>query len=172
MKHRLPNNLSLFFIVLFSLTLMTVRLFSSKSHIESLLTEQKKGIRAVTSGYVNNRYKIWAVLPAHAKETFKEHGILTVHSNSTVALQTILTMHKVSHFPIFFLPLICGLIPNNIPGFGNTYNDCVEWSNIYNTHTYKTSIFFKGPLLAISENNTGITTPSTLSSLSSYKIHA
>ena len=172
-KHRLPQNVRLQIFHSFVQSHLNycplVWGFSAKSHIESLFTKQKQGIRAVMSGYVNYWYKE-GKLPARTKEAFKELNILTVHS--IIALQTLMFMHKVSHFPKSLPTAICSTIPSNIPKFETTYDDCIEWSNKYNNIPFRSSIFCKGPMLSLCNNNAEITTPSTLSSLSLYKTYA
>ena len=49
--------------------------FAAKSHIESLFTSQKKGLRAAMPGYVNHFYKD-GILPTHTKPFFNKFGII------------------------------------------------------------------------------------------------
>ena len=51
--------------------------FSSKSNIESLFTNQKKGMRAVMPGHVNFYYRN-GVKPTHTKPFFNQFNVLTV----------------------------------------------------------------------------------------------
>ena len=51
--------------------------FSSKSNIQSVFRQQKKGIRAVVPGFINYRYRD-GIIPGHTKPHFKEYNILTV----------------------------------------------------------------------------------------------
>jgi hypothetical protein len=54
-----------------------------------------------------------------------------------------------------------------------THNDCTSWLDNHGGLTFRPSVFFKGPLLAISDTNTEILTdPSSLFSLKIYKAGA
>ena len=141
--------------------------YAAKSHIESLFRKQKQGMRAIMPGYVNYWYND-GELPAHTKLSFKKHGILTVHS--IIAMNTLVFLHKVSRFPNSLPTSIVKTIPCNAPNTGSSYDDCIEWSNKYNNIPYRTTIFHKGPLLAVSPDVADITSdPSTLSSINRYK---
>ena len=141
--------------------------FAAKSHIESLFRKQKQGMRAIMPGYVNYFYD-QGQLPAHTKSSFKNHGILTVHG--IVAMNTLIFLHKAAHFPSSLPPSICRTIPKNIPKIGNSHDDCLEWSQKYNSIPYRSTIFHKGPLLAVSSDVASITAdPSTFLSINRYK---
>ena len=53
-------------------------LVAAKTHIDSLFSKQKKGIRAVVPGFINYKYRD-GVLPGHTKKYFNEYNILTIH---------------------------------------------------------------------------------------------
>ena len=139
--------------------------FSAKSHIQSLFTKQKQAIRAVMPGFVKYWYKE-GELPSHTKDFFKQCEILTVHG--IIVMNALIFMHKILHFQNFLPPSIVGLLPDNIPKFGSTHHDCLNWLEIYNNIPYRASFFNKGPLLAVSEENESIVTVETKSS-SLYK---
>ena len=86
--------------------------FTSKSHIDSLFTKQKQGVRIVMPGFVNLYYRD-GQLPAHTKDSFKEYGILTIHG--VIVKNALLLMHKIKHFPHTVPSSIKNLFPNNIP---------------------------------------------------------
>ncbi len=63
-------------------------------------------------------------------------------------------------------------IPSEIPIAESTHENCQEWLETYGNVYYRKSIFFKGPLLAISSSNISITTLSSLFSMNIYKNEA
>ena len=142
--------------------------FAAKSHIESLFSKQKQGMRAIMPGYVNYWYDN-GELPAHTKSSFKKHEILTVHG--IITMNTLIFLHKVTNFPNSLPPSINSMIPSNIPRFGSSHEDSSEWAQKYNNIPYRSTIFHKGPLLAMSSDVTSITEdPSTFVSINRYKI--
>ena len=44
------------------------------------------------------------------------------------------------------------MMPENIPRVGMSFDDSLEWSEKYNNIVYRSTIFHKGPLLAMSSN--------------------
>ena len=142
--------------------------FASKSLINSLFTKQKQGVRMLMQGYVNYFYRD-GQMPAHTKDSFKEHEILTIHG--IVVRNTLILMHKIKHFPSTVPKSIKNLFPDidNLPSFQSTYEESEGWLNTYGGPTFRSSIFFKGPLLSISETNKCILV--NLSSLFSLKVY-
>ena len=65
--------------------------FSSKTNIDSIFRQQKKGIRAIAPGFINHKYKD-GELPSHTKPYFTKFKILTVQN--TAALNALAFMHK------------------------------------------------------------------------------
>ena len=135
--------------------------FATKSHIESLF--RKKGMRAIMPGYVNDWYDD-GKLPAHTKTSFKEHEILTVHG--IITMDTLIFLHKVSHFPKSLHLSINKIIPENMPRFGMSFGDSLEWSKKYNNMPYQSIIFHKDPLLAMSSD---VSDPKTSIPINRYK---
>ena len=60
-------------------------------------------------------------------------------------------------------------MPDNIPHIGSTHESCSEWLEIYGTSYFKSSVFFKGPLLNISQLNINATSLPSLFSINIYK---
>ena len=141
--------------------------FAAKSHIDSLFTKQKQGIRAVMPGYVNYFYKD-GKLPDHTKATFKEYEILTVHG---VIIKNALTlMHKLAYMPGLLPSSIKDLFTSDIPKYGTSYDDNINWLTTYSQPDLRASVLYKGPILAITEHNISrITCPSSIFSISIYK---
>ncbi len=138
--------------------------FAAKSHIESLFSKQKQGVRMVMPGFVNYKYRD-GQLPAHTKSSFNNYDILTVHR---VILKNALTlMHKVKHFPKTLPQSILDLFVNNRPDYGSSYEDAGDWLAVYNKTYFRASIFYKGPILTTTEQSQQIT---TLPSLFNVKI--
>ena len=67
--------------------------FCSRSNIDALHSNQKKGIRAVMPGYVNYFYKKGKI-PDHTKPAFSVYGILAIQN--IIALNALLFVYKSS----------------------------------------------------------------------------
>ncbi len=140
--------------------------FAAKSHIESLFSRQKQGIRAVMPGFVNYFYKD-GILPNNTKSFFSERKILTVHS---IIMKNALTLlHKIKHFPKSVPRNVILTFPENIPTVYSDHVTAKLWLEYYNTTYFRSSIFYKGPLLSIYADNANIRTLPTLLSLKSFK---
>ena len=119
--------------------------FSSKSNIKAIFSKQKKGIRAVVPGFINYRYKE-GILPGHTKSYFNEYRILTIHG--IIGANALTFIHKVRHFPNSLPVPLCKCIPNNSPVPGSDHETAEAWLNVYDNMHYRTSLFFKGPMLS------------------------
>ena len=140
--------------------------FASKSRIETLFTKQKQGMRAVASGHLNYWYRNGKP-PDHTKPIFKEHEILTVHG--IIAKNALLLMHKIKNMPEKLPKAIKQLFPANMPKYGSQHDENSDWLATYGNENFRSSIFYKGPILSISEYNLRMTTPSSLFSINIYK---
>ena len=140
--------------------------FTSKTHIDSLFRSQKQGIRAIMPGYVNYQYKD-GVQPSHTKSSFHNNCILTVHG--LIVKNALILMHKVKHFPRSLPNSVLNMFPNNIPNLGSDHTSSAAWLSVYGNMNFTSSIFYKGPLLAICDVNVDITTLPTLFSIKLYK---
>ena len=128
--------------------------FAARSTIDSLFSKQKCGMRAVMSGFVNYKYnKEDGSLPTHTKSSFNEHQILTIHG--MIIKNALLFMHQVKHFKDSLPRSIIELISDDAPCFSENpdFESHLEWNTVYNSSSFRSSIFFKGPLLSISEEN-------------------
>ena len=126
--------------------------FTNKSNLEMLFTMQKKAMRAVMPGYVNYFYKE-GQLPTGTKKYFNDYGILTIHG--IIANNTLKFMHKAKIFPSYLPLSIKKLIPTEVVNmFAIDQSDplFLSWFAEFNTHIYRNSIFFKGPLIYFSES--------------------
>ena len=79
-------------------------------------------------------------------------------------------MHKVQHFPMSLPPSIRETIPENVLTIESNHENCSEWLEKYGQACYTSSIFGKGPLLAITDTNIELTTLPSILSLKIYKI--
>ena len=143
--------------------------FAAKTYIETLFAEQKKAMRAIMPGYVNYFYND-GQKPAHTKQYFNKYDILTVHG--IIVKNSLNFMHRVNHFPNSYPQSIVQTIPSNAPCAGSdhnhNYNNCVAWLDTYGNTGYRTSVFYKGPLLTLTPHYIdSLTTASFLS----YKSH-
>ena len=123
----------------------------------------------VMPGYVNYFYRD-GDLPAHTQASFCEHKILTVHG--IIVKNALLLMHKMKYFPDTVPNSIKQLFPSNLPSADSTHESCNDWFNMYNSRHYRASIFYKGPMLAITNSNRDITSLPSLFSLNIYKSNA
>ena len=118
--------------------------FSCKSNIEAIFRKQKKGMRAVIPGYIKYFYKD-GITPGHTKEYFNKYKILTIHN--IITLNAIMIMTKVRFYPTLVPKSIKETISDDSPKIGSNHEDCDMWLKVYNTPTYRNSLFFKGPML-------------------------
>ena len=142
--------------------------FSAKSHIHSLFTKQKQGVRAIMPGYINYWFKD-GELPAHTKEKFKEYKILSVHG--IIVKNALIFMHKCLHFPNTLPISIKNLIPETVPKYNDNIDDCSSWVEKYNTPIFRSSFFYKGHLLAITNENFDSISSTNVLSIEVYKTY-
>jgi hypothetical protein len=142
--------------------------FSSKSNIESLFAGQKKGMRAVMPGFVNYFYKDGSP-PSHTKPAFSNNKVLTVQG--VIIKNALIFMHKIFCFntPSIVPPAVRGTIPPNVPRHGSDHVSCQQWLAEYGSTHYRTSIFFKGPVLCNDQKYTDLCTPTALLSVKVFK---
>ena len=117
-------------------------------------------------GYVNYRYKDGKP-PDHIKQAFKEYEILTVHG--VITRNALILMHKLKSMPHLLPRSIKELFPDNIPKFGTSYEENAEWLSIYSGSNLRFSKIYKGPIIAVTEQNVLITCRLSIFSLSIYK---
>jgi len=122
--------------------------FTSKTKIECLFRQQKKGIRAVMPGFVNYFYKD-GTPPTGTKSFFSNYSILTIHS--IILSNSLIFMNKIFYFPNQLPPPVAKTIHENVPTRNSEIiaEASFDWFNDYNTATYRNSIFFNGPLLFV-----------------------
>ena len=143
--------------------------FAAKAHIESLFVKQKMGLRAVLPGFMNYWFKNGEP-PASTKSGFYENKILTVHS--IIAKNALMFMHKIKNVPNLLPTSIKTIIPPSAPIFnGHDLSlSCVTtWSEKYGQHPYSNTLFYKGPLLAMSQCNINATSLPSLFNINIYK---
>ncbi len=106
---------------------------------------------------------------ADCKSSFAEYGILTVHG--VIVKNALTLMHKIQNFTNSLPRSIVDLFPDNIPAFGSNYESSSDWLQTYGNCRFRGSVFYKGPILAITEHNTRIisSTLSCLFSINAYK---
>ena len=64
---------------------------------------------------------------------------------------------------------IVGLFPTNMPKYRSTHEENLNWLQTYSQQVFPPSIFYKGPILFITEHNIAMKTPSSLFSINIYK---
>ena len=106
--------------------------------------------------------------PDHTKAAFKKHEILTVHG--IIVKNALTLMHKIKNMPSLLPKSIVQLFPADIPKYKTSHEDNMDWLAIYNQPYLRSSIFYKGPILAISEDNVSrITCLPSIFSINIYK---
>jgi hypothetical protein len=78
-------------------------------------------------------------------------------------------MHKIKNMPEKLPKAIKQLFPVNMPKYGSQYDENSDWLATYGNENFRSSIFYKGPILSISEHNLQMTTPSSFFSINIYK---
>ena len=142
---------------------------AAKSHIDTLFTGQKKGLRATIPGFNINYYKD-GVMPTHTKLFFTKHKILTVHN--IIVINALLFMHKLHHFPESLPQSVRETIASNSPKQATDHISSEEWLGEYGTTCYSRTLFFKGPLLHIDDRFGSLVNCATLLSYKSYRAQA
>ena len=143
--------------------------FAAKSHINSLLTGQKKGLRATVPGFTSNYYKDGA-LPTPTKPLFDKYKILTIHN--IIVTNALLLMHRVRHFPDSLPQSVRETIATNAPTGPSDHELCAEWLSEYGNKYYSGSLFFKGPLLYVDTRFDVLVNTATLLTYKHYRTHA
>ena len=145
--------------------------FSNKSYIDSLFAQQKKGMRAIMPGYVRCSYKD-GTLPTGTKNSFNNLSVLTVHG--IVTCNAINFMNKILNFPSQLPKAVRDTIPSSVPSRtltapGSQPVILSSWSDVYNTHVYRNSLFFKGPLLYLDPEANEIFNPVSCQSTKAFR---
>ena len=116
---------------------------STKSNIDSIFVVQKKAMRALMPGNVNQFY-IDGSIPTHTKPSFTKFNILTVHN---IILKNILIfMQKIHRFHNTLPVSLRQTISQDAPVPGSTHENCSSWLEKYSKNLYANSLFYKGPL--------------------------
>ena len=135
-------------------------------------------MRAIMPGYVNYKYnRDDGSIHSHTKSSFQKYNILTIHG--IIAKNAFLLMRQVNSHDCSLPHSVYNLFETNGPSFSHSpdYRSHQEWYEKYNSKNFRTSCFFKGPLLEISEENfhiqsLTIANPNTYKrSLKSFLIH-
>ena len=140
--------------------------FAAKTHIESLFSKQKKGIRAVVPGFINYKYRD-GVLPGHTKKYFNEYNILTIHG--IIVSNALNFIHRARHFPCSIPESIRNTIAEDSPLPGDNHVTCGNWISKYENNIYLKSVFYKGPLIAVKPHLAELVTPASLISAKVFK---
>ena len=93
---------------------------------------------------------------------------ITVHG--VIVQNALILMHKHKNFKSLLPQSINEIFPNNTPNYGSSFEENSDWLSVYNCPEFRRSVFYKGPMLAISDLNISkIVCPSSVISLSIYK---
>jgi hypothetical protein len=139
--------------------------FTCKSKIDTLFSKQKSGLRAVIPGHINYRYRDGEI-PGHTKTSFKEYGILTVQG--IIAKNALTLLYRINQHGDLLPQSVRDLVPDNVPSKEDNHETSSDWLLKYGSTAYKNSIFYKGPLLYISNFHTE-TTFTSIAFTSTYK---
>ena len=133
---------------------------SCKSNIELLFVTQKKAIRALNPNKTNYFYKD-GICPTHTKPIYSDLNILTIHN---IILKNMLNfIDKIYNIPTALPISIVKTIAADAPSPTTDLDNSMDWYNRLNTNIYRTSTFFKGPILYtdIMTNNPELYTQTT-----------
>ena len=80
-------------------------------------------------------------------------------------------MNKIANFPRTLPSSVSSTIPDSAPSrlFPATHETCTAWLDKYNTQNYRTSVFFKGPLMYIDQAVDRVITPKSVQSVKAFK---
>ena len=117
-------------------------------------------------GYVNYYYKDGNP-PSHTKPAFADHKILTIHG--IIVKNALLFMHKVRYLPLTLPQSVRDTISVDSPREGSDHVTCNNWLEKYSNCYYNRSLFFKGPLLAVTPAVGGLVTTTSLFSIIPFK---
>ena len=117
-------------------------------------------------GFVNYYYKD-GKLPQSTKNFFNEHEILTVHG--VIAKNALVLLHRVKYFARTVPSKICDMFPDNMPTVNSDHTTASTWLDYYNSAYFRSSLFYKGPLLSIHADKSNVSTLPALFSLNIYK---
>ena len=126
--------------------------FCCKSHIDALFRKQKAAMRAIMPGRVLYKYKD-GENPTHTKSSFSSYKVLTIQG--IITKNALLFMFRIKFLKSSLPSSISDLIPCNAPCFSDDQDHITHknWLDGYGNAIFKDSIFFKGPLLALSSEN-------------------
>ena len=123
----------------------------------------------VMPGFVNYFYED-GQLPTHTKNAFCDLEILIIHG--LIVKHALTMMHRIKYFQSTVPKSIINLFPDNMPNHTSNHDYSSEWLHTYSKRGFRSSIFFKGPLLTLTNTNKQITSLPSLFSLSIYKKNA
>ena len=127
--------------------------FAAKSHIDSLFSKQKTGMRAIIEGKVFTKYED-GKLPTRTKSFFNKYKILSVHN--IITKNALVFIHKLNHFPDMLPESVRDTISQNRPVSRTNEMDAAVWQLSYGSTHFKKSLFFKGPLLYVQDLNSSL----------------
>ncbi|HIF15425.1 MAG TPA: hypothetical protein EYQ86_08985 [Bacteroidetes bacterium] len=119
-------------------------------------------------GFINYFYKD-GVKPTGTKKSFNEFAVLTIHG--IIAQNTMNFMNKIFYFPSTLPASVSSTISASAPSrkFNATHETCNSWLDYYNTHYFRKSVFFKGPLMYIDQSVDCTITPISVQSVKAFK---
>ncbi len=117
-------------------------------------------------GYVNYYYK-HGELPQSTKKFFNENNILTVHG--VIAKNALTLLHRIKYFAPTVPSTICDSFPENMPTVNSDHITASTWLDCYNSTHFRSSVFYKGPLLSVHADKNNVSTLRALFSINIYK---
>ena len=140
--------------------------FSAKSNIDLLFTAQKKAIRAIAPGYNSSYYKDGR-LPTHTKSFFSSYKLLTVQG--IIAKNTVIFMNKITRHSQPLPESVRDTFSPDLPTAYSDHESSASWLAVYGTSIFRSSIFYKGPLLFIDTICNQILPPTACNSPIAFK---
>ena len=117
-------------------------------------------------GFINYKYRDGEI-PGHTKSAFTEYKILTIHG--IITQNTLIFIRKIRNFHSLLPPPIVATISQESPVIGSTHVTCENWLKFYDNYLYRTSVFYKGPLLVMGSKLEENLSPASYITMKCYK---
>ena len=117
-------------------------------------------------GFINYKFRDGEI-PGHTKSAFTEYKILTIHG--IITQNTLIFIRKILNFHLLLTPSIVATISKERPVIGSTHIECENWLKFNDNYLYRTSVFYKGPLLVTSSKLEENLSPASYITTKCYK---
>ena len=102
------------------------------------------------------------------QSNFQKHKVLSVHG--IIVKNAMTLVHRIRHFPSSLPPSIVELIPSTAPTVESDHISAAEWLATFSSIPSRSSLMYKGPLLARTPYYENTLSISAYLSLTAHKI--